>query len=553
MLLLFSQMKTMFLRCTPKRILILFGLPTSMDIELSNKHHELTDTGFYAIFRKRLDDFYSRIRIRIETDDLVDLLGDLTAEEITLAAVQRQALITIHKNTFKKAIAYYLLTGKRIWFPVSNEWQTELADLDLQFNNKVCHVLYFLTSLGYFLKSIFTSLSDFCLHRCGAECENSTVRSKVFFSGLTPANFPSIDNRNYNLVHWLSEFLIPPTNIYHDCIAQKNSLSLNQSTFIFCNKPFNSSNRSKNLKCWFIFINFLIRGTREKSVGFSQRLIVSKELLRALCWDFSAGLDSHVSVFFQSTVLVAKPLWAIAAEKSGVEVVLFHYAIGSEPTTGSNPIIQDGIWQLNTWKAAWVVDDQQIAEISLSTAYPPTKYRKVGVPFWGGSGNLKGITGLIPIVSLFDTNILADSKFSAGKLDELGWNDRGLELDFVRIVLQAAEGFQLTIAHKKKRSVLDDFSSYREQQTKELLNRYPENYLVIDESVSSDLLISKSAMVISKPVSTTAIAAKMMSIYSIFLDPTGRIHADDSSLRNLEIISTVEELRAIFAKHFRTI
>lgn len=553
MLLLFSQMKKMLLQFAPKRILILFGFPTSMDIKLSNMHHELTDIGYYAIFRKNLEDFYSRIRMRIETDELADLFGDLTAEEITLAAVQRQALITIHKNTFKKAIAYHLLTGKRIWFPISIEWQNELANLDLRFNKKLCHVLYFLTSLGYFLKSMFTSFSDFGLHRCGAECRNSTVRSKVFFSGLTPANFPSIDNRNYNLVHWLSELRIPPSNIYHDCISQKEPLSLNQSTFIFCNKPFKGLTFSRKLRCWFLFIDFLIWGTRKKSVGFSQRLIVSKELLRALSWDFSAGLDSHVSVLFQSTVLVAKPLWAIAAEKSGVEVVLFHYAIGSEPIMGSNPIIQDGIWQLNAWDAAWVVDEQQIAEIKLSTAYPPTKYRKVGVPFWGGSGNLKGIAELSPIVSLFDTNIVADSKFSAGKLDELGWNDRGLEFEFVRIVLQAAEGFQLIVAHKKKRSILDNFSSFREQQSRELLNKYSKNYVVIDESVSSDLLISKSTMVISKPVSTTAIAAKLMSIYSIFLDPTGRIHPEDPSLRNLEIISTVEELRVIFAKNFRTI
>jgi polysaccharide biosynthesis PFTS motif protein len=249
-------------------------------------------------------------------------------------------------------------------------------------------------------------------------------------------------------------------------------------------------------------------------------------------------------------VLIAKPLWAIAAEKSGVEVVLFHYAIGSEPTTGSNPIIQDGIWQLNTWNSAWVVDEQQIAEISLSTAYPPTKFRKVGVPFWGGSGNLKGITELIPIVSVFDTYISANNKFSAGKLDELGWNNRELELEFIKIILEAAEGFKLIIAHKKKRAANDRFTSVREAETSALLKKYPNSYLVIDESVSSDFLISKSSMVISKPVSTTAVAAKLMSIESVFLDPTCRIHHQDLSLRNIEIVNSVEELRAIFAVHF---
>ena len=546
-------MKMMFLRFVPKRILIVFGFPTSMDAKLSSKHHELTDTGYYAVFRKRLDEFYSRIRISIRTDEHADLLGNLTAGEITLAAVQRQALITIHKNSFKKAIAYHLLTGKRIWFPISIEWQTDLVNLDLEFNRKVCHVLYFFASLGYFIKAIVTSFSDLFLHRCGAQCRDSSMGSQVIFSGLTPANFPSIDNREYTLVNWLSSSQIPLSNFYHDCKNQKIKLLLNQSSFIYCNRPFKRVALHENFRCWFRFLKFLFCGTRKKSIGFGQRLIIAKDLHRALHWDFSEGTNSSVSIYFQSTMLVAKPLWAVAAEKSGIEVVLFHYAIGSEPTMGSNPIIQDGIWQLNTWNTAWVVDKQQIDEISLSTNYPPTSFTEIGVPFWGGSGKLDQIPESIPIVSLFDTYITADSKFSASKLDELGWNERGLELDFARIVLQAAEGFQLTIAHKKKRSVLDNFSSYREQQTTELLNKYPVNYVVIDESVSSDLLISKSAMVISKPVSTTAIAAKMMSIYSIFLDPTGHIHAEDSSLRNLEIISTVEELRFIFAKHFRTI
>jgi len=524
-----------------------------MDTQLSIKHHQLTDIGYYAVFRKRVDDFYSRIRLRIDTDGPADWLGGLTEGEITLAVMQRIALITIHKNEFKKAIAHYQLTGKKIWFPISIQWQAELVDLNLEFNKIICHVLYFLASLGYFLKSIVISLTELNIHRCGVDCRNSSLGNQFFFSGLVPANFPSLDNCEYNLANWLSKLPKPPSKIYHDCKNQKGTFTLNQSTFIFCNRPFKRSALSKNFRLHFRFLKFLICGNRKKSIGFGQRLIISKDLFRALYWDFNAGLDSPVSIFFQSTVLVAKPLWAVAAEKSGIEVVLFHYAIASEPTIGSNPIIQDGIWQLNSWNTAWVVDKQQIAEIALSTAYPPTEYIEMGVPFWGGSAKLQKIRGLHPIVSVFDTNINPDSKFSAGKLDEMGWNNSELEFEFIRIVLQAAEGYSLTIAHKKKRRATDELALFRQQKTNELFEKYPTTYVVIDESVSSDFLISISEMVISKPVSTTAIAAKLMSINSLFLDPTGNIDSKDPSLRNLEIVSTMEELKIIFAKHFKPV
>jgi polysaccharide biosynthesis PFTS motif protein len=285
-------------------------------------------------------------------------------------------------------------------------------------------------------------------------------------------------------------------------------------------------------------------------VKFWERLVVFNDLLTALLVYRNSKQQIFSRIFFQSTVLVSKPLWAVTAEKFGTEVIIFHYAIASEPTLGSNPVIQDGIWQLNSWNSAWVVDEQQVTEIALSTAYPPTDYFEIGVPFWGGEGDLHELPKDFPIVSVFDTDISAGTKFSAGKLDELGWNERSLEVEFIKIILEAASSFKVTIAHKKKRAIQDEFSSLRKTETMRLLELYSSHYHVVDSLHSSDLLISKSAMVISKPVSTTAVAAKLMGIESIFLDPPGNIHFEDPSLRNLKILRNVAELKAVFAQHF---
>lgn len=534
----------------PKRISFLIGKDTALDKKLGLKHRELIASGYYVAFRETLNSFYLHLRSETILSNQDCRLGNLTADEIKLATIQKLALATIHRNSFKKVIAYHHLSGKKVWFPVSIVWQRELTKLGLEFNRFFCHFLYLLTSVAIFLKTSVKFIADYASNGCKGNSLTLEPGDRIYFSGLNSANFPTKNNLTFNLTTWLGSHLKEHSTVYHDCKIQSETIEIAGHSFVYQRLPFQGVTNVNCVPICFDLLGYLFSRKDKYKIDFWQRLMVLGDLFAAILISRNPNQQNYSRIFFQSTVLVAKPLWASAAEKLGSEVILLHYAIASEPTLDSNPIIQDGIWQLNSWNSAWVVDGQQVTEISLSTAFPPSNYFEIGVPFWGGEGDLRELPKDFPIISVFDTDISAGTKFSAGKLDELGWNDRSLEVEFIEIILEAASSFKVTIAHKKKRATQDEFSRLRKTETLRLLELYSSHYQVVDGFHSSDLLISKSAMVISKPISTTAVAAKLMGIESIFLDPPGNIHPEDPSLRNLKILRNVAELKAVFAQHF---
>jgi polysaccharide biosynthesis PFTS motif protein len=284
-------------------------------------------------------------------------------------------------------------------------------------------------------------------------------------------------------------------------------------------------------------------------------------LSRASIFDFMTQLDDLVMAvrihfrssqseidiaLFPNTVVVERPLWSIALERSGTKIVLVHYSASAEPLEIDSERIVDGIWNLSSWTHTWIVDTYQESQMRSISEFTADKFEVVGVPFWTGRKLDASFFIGGPWVSVFDTTIRSNLVFSASSIDDLGWNNSELEEEFIRIVLEAAVPLNLKILHKKKRRVSETNQLDFDRTARILKAEFGVFYTVVDENVAPESLIENSSFVVSKPISTIAFSAAQHGVPAIILDPTGNIRRDDPGLRNIPVARHSSELTAFF-------
>jgi polysaccharide biosynthesis PFTS motif protein len=64
-------------------------------------------------------------------------------------------------------------------------------------------------------------------------------------------------------------------------------------------------------------------------------------------------------------------------------------------------------------------------------------------------------------------------------------------------------------------------------------------------------MIEISSLVVSKPISTTAILANQLNVPSIILDPTRNVRADDPGLRKCQLAYDYEDLKVTIKNSLR--
>lgn len=521
------------------QVKIVMGIRSTHYSSVSEMHSRLIRSGFYRNFRQMMNDVYLQERKSIEAQNFKFKLGQISLQDFQLVIIQKTVLITVHDNKFKNAIAYSKAWNTPIIYPISYKMQRNMRKIDLKFNRHFCHFIY----LGMiFFTTLYRTVKVLRITNNECSVEKAT-ENLVWIDGLLGANFPNDENPDLNLITWLCRKIDSPTIFMHSCSDFKSTIQIDNHSVCYSPSPFSQRGIFLKLKVVVKSLQDLTRIYISNSTVNLDAMIVFPELMM-----YHFARESKVKykkVLCLSTRLVAKPLWCTFAESYGTQVLLLNYAIAAEPTLPLKPITQDGLWQLCTWNDSLVIDSQQIRDFSTLTNYPPSTFFVTGVPHWGGKSSSK-IPNSKPLVSVFDTGIQTNFTFSAGILDELGWDDFNLEFKFIQMVLRALEPFDVVVAHKRKRAVRDFNSKEREHNLAKLSKDYKDKYIFIPEEVSADYLIQRSEAVVSKPISTTAISAVSQNKFSIFLDPTGTILISDPALRGIPIISSQSDLNEFF-------
>lgn len=532
------------------RISILLGKRVSQESALQSMHATLLQDGFYLDFRVKIDAVCDDLRIKHNDSVNIEIVDKISSKDISLGANQKIILRTIHSLNLKKAIVYSKTFGTTIWFPLDRHWQGHFKDLGLRLNRPICTAL-----LGIFkVLSTAKSFSKLARHeweaiKFSSDKSNDHLlgkieKSTVYMSGFDETNFPDSRYPTHNFYDWFSR-KHGASNVYiHDCKELRVS-SLESPQFFFQNTIVPKILKRSRIKSYLHLSSLLMRYFLNPRLKFYDFISQLDEFILTLQLIKSPRAYSYDLVIFPSSVLIAKPLWSVFLENSGVKVALMNYTAMAEPLSPKLSKIVDGMWHLSSWKDIWVVDDYQATQMDLTSKSTAKNYTNIGVPHWSGRIFNPPQNSGLQYVAVFDTHIRSNQIFTAGVVDEMGWNDPRLEEDFISTVLQATSHLDLVVLHKKKRKVPQMQQTKVDEMTQKLKLIYGDKYQVVDETFSALSLIDLSIAAVSKPISTTAFVAIEMLKPSIILDPTMNVQTNDPGLRGCKLAYNREQLLEI--------
>lgn len=544
------------LRKTVEKLRILLGSQIFDEVSLQMTHARLLKEGFYLQLRKSFDSIYSDTRQIIEREGSDTIIPGLTVGDINLGFIQKTVLRTTDSLIFNKSVAHAKLNGTSIWFPIKRSWQIRLEESGLRFNRLACFILYFIYEFLSVIKSLFTMIkqqrsilkgSYFDVHNPIAEQFSD---NQIFLYGLNQTNFPSLNQETNTLYEWIqnhfgSDFQYVADFSSSGYMAPTNCEVRLQNTLI---SRISYLEYVRSLTC---LTRMIATSVFRRRVPFFELLSQVDEILLGIQYRISEGSAKYKYVVIPSTVLIVKPLWANILEYLKTTIILLNYSALAEPLSPKETRVINGIWHLSNWKDMYVVDSIQATQMKSMSLYSSKNFEEVGVPYWSGKKlQLKKEKG-VNYVAAFDTHIRSNRIFSAGVLDEMGWNNLELERLFIEIILEAAIEFDLVVLHKKKRFVAEIDKVHQEKLNNSLQRRFGKSYRRVDENYSPESIISVSKACVSKPISTTALMAAKMGIPSIILDPTGNLQPNDPGLRMCHLVYSRADLYEVFASEFR--
>ncbi len=526
----------------------MLGSPLSdaLESELSKTHNSLIRDNFYSLFRTKIAEALRNMRQELESNsrrEIHDSIG-LSDFQIILGFQQKITLKTVYSLNFKKAIAYSSLTKKDIFFPVLKDIRRALVQsFGLKFNSfgsAITHsllvILFFLNSSRKLMLILFGSINSKKL--AGVD----RTAKKIYLYNFPIESFPSANFSTHNFAEWLYTKFPTRLTIFHN----NENFKLQDSPNTSINFQF-----ARNVLCE---VPFLCRLSALLKLGlwlcsnfnnlslFKATLAQVDEIYISILLANKRKFFSADVVIFPNSVSVQRPLWSFVLEERCCQIVFAHYSASAEPSKSFSMDLCDGIWHLSAWSMSWVVDDKQVEFAMRMSPNYSRKFEIVGVPHWSGRKLNKLPNTDCFTVSVFDTYIRANQLFSASVMDDLGWNNFGLEWIFISEILEVATSFNMTVVHKRKRPVNDINSSIRQLNSLNLLARFGKSYFEIDETFSAESLVDLSHLVVVKPISTVAFIAKEKAKPVIFFDPTGNLEKGDPMLRGIPLASNRKEL-----------
>ncbi len=534
---------------------ILLGIRTRFDSKLEIHHIALLRSLHYQRFREAIFEACSQTRHELLQSNSELLLYDLSSYEIKLSVYQRYALTLLDNIKFRKILVLGSLQNRTVFFPLPKQWVQAFANQGFRISQNSSQASWRLFQFAYLIKNIL----DFFKNRI-KELANSirigspngvSFQSEIVIFGLNERSLSSNQSSAPNFVDWLKLKMLVGEHdwIQHDLRKLQTETGTNRQNLYYSKDFVPVGSIVSTFTHSFSFILFLLR-TIFKSPKQSFELLLSIEELYQ-----TKRIRSHTcqakKVFFPNSQYIRKPIWVLAIEKQGIDVIFFHYAVWTEPQRRENIENIDGFWELANWNNCWVIDEYQKSEMLKALHWNKPKVIVTGVPFMGGKQLVLPKT-FTPFIAVFDTYIRSRKIYGFGHLDELGWDDPKMENEFIESILSIAAQYNMKVMHKKKRNVNQRIDFAQDEKFLDLKESFGENYIILDPDFSAESVISQAKVVISKPISTTGIIALHLGVDNFYYDPTHSITPHDTGLRGMTLLHTQSDLYNALFRVFNT-
>jgi len=480
-----------------------------------------------------------------------EIFKNLKVADLAFYNAQRDTSYLLTSFAFNRAIANYYISESNLIFPLNKEWQNIFTKYEIKINRNACSFLWKSYKAILIIKSSITYFKFLLTSILGKLNQSKKVNIKnensmnVYFYDISERNLPNLTNDIYekNIITWYKKNVLKDNEIhvYHNVKNFSNEDNFDLGYMFTYNKSlFFQPDIFAELKNLFWLVYFFLKNIINPSVRLS--LVVNfNEILKA------KGINKLIdnfelnAVVFNNSIGSIKPLWAVVLERSNVRIDYCFYSCNSEPLDIDGNLPVDGIWALAIWNIYYLCDEYQKLELQKRLLYKPSKIYFESIPWW------TDINLTIPLLTkksicLFDT-VLHKELFTLGVLNQFGWAKPEVASLYLQIVLEVANDLGLEVIYKIKR-----FKNSNHRNEKhwnailELMEVYKNIIIEVDDRISAERLILSSSVIISKPLSTTALIAKYLNKPTVYLDPTKMIDKADPALRNIIIVSTKQEL-----------
>jgi len=484
------------------------------------------------------------------------IFENLTVSDLAFFNAQCDTSYLLSSFAFNRAVANYYASESNFIFPLNKEWQNIFTEHGIKINRPACTffwksykvMIIIRSSIAYF--EIFYNSVSKKLEQSKKVYKKNTNFLNVYFYDISKRNLPSLTNDIYekNIITWYKKNVLKDNkiNVHHNVknFNNKGNLDLGYE-FTYSKSLFFQTSifeEFKNLR-WLIqlFLKNIIKSDIKLSLLANFNEILKAKSINEISDDLELN-----AVVFNNSIGSIKPIWAVVLERSGVRIDYCFYSSNSEPLDIDGNLPIDGIWALAIWNNYYLCDEYQKLELEKRLLYKYSKIYFDSIPWW------TDVNLTLPLctkksICLFDT-ILNEELFTFGVLNQFGWAKSEVASLYLKTVLEVANDLGFEVLYKIKR-----FKNSKQRNEKywntilELMTVYNNIIIQIDDRISAERLILNSSVVISKPLSTTALIAKYLNKPTVYLDPTKMINIADPALRDIMIVSTKQELSNFIA------
>ena len=427
--------------------------------------------------------------------------------------------------------------------PIPWEWQKYFLQSDFRLARVTCHTLWKMSLYKRGLQSLMRIslqiLSTFSRsHRRSQSCNSADIS---IWASFARGKILSTDIKDgFTFGNWLRsrpEFLGKNLSLYSKALQDKYNSKENFAQFFDVPHLEIPSKRRVHLVRTLLHVAGLglVRAIR----GKPEFLSISWELGLSLIVESANVSKIPDYLFFDESDGIIRPLWTYVAEEMGRKIIHVCFSNSDSPALLNEKSSTLATYSCASWSTYWTVDDYQSQVLAERTKLSGDHFKVVGLP-WRDDFHMEFPRDNRKQIAIFDYE-MHEGYFGMSTINDVGYFDEKKEISFLSDLIEIAEKFDFLLLHKVKREIPKHKRSLEYSNLLQKLDSHP-NYFRVNSKVSPHRLIRASDLVISLPLTSTALLAHSLDKLSIYYDPIGKIHRDDMALRKILLIQSRELL-----------
>jgi polysaccharide biosynthesis PFTS motif protein len=452
-----------------------------------------------------------------------------------------------------------LQTGKKLSAAIPKDWFAIFQVNEISINRLWSRIFWIAAQIRWILRSLIKSfiVALFVAFRRDLDDSSLDLPSKhlIYLHRFTEDSIPPIFPMRitFTLLDWLQKNMLVPkigTEFFflHSVKNKTNNLKNgNMSSMIYWPIPVINTSIKVRTLIFPILVKLLLESSNLLRGKSRQQMLLIDELLVAEVHKLQKTSDLLDAYVFTRSVGIKRPLWTYRVEELGKDVIYVNYSASDMPRIEMDNFSRQEEFQLSSWSRMNVIDQiQQNFYKTFSQEFLTIETVITGVPWLEDSGETISLPD--SFILLFDYEN-PNNHFGFSTANDCGYSDGVVNVRFLDIVFEALQavakvnGAEVVVVKKFKRELNLNIrwpiikESENERKTPAGLV-----YLPLRGNFPVEILLQNATAVISLPITTPGIAAKLSGIPSCYLDPLGKVDKTDFSLRNIPLFTLSREL-----------